>query len=70
MNTPPPADPPSLLRAGWRAVLAGGVYVALAVVFVLLLCPLGWLLRRLGVDLLGQRPDAQARSYWRRGPGA
>jgi hypothetical protein len=50
------------------ALLRGLLYLALAGVFVLLLCPLGWLLRALGVDLLGLRPDPKARSYWRPGP--
>jgi hypothetical protein len=64
------AQPHTPARTLLRELLGGALYGGLAAVFVLLLCPLGWLLRALGVDLLGLRPAPQASSYWRPGPDA
>ncbi len=70
MSAQPHTPARTLLRELLGGALYGVLYVGLAAVFVLLLCPLGWLLRALGVDLLGLRPAPQASSYWRPGPDA
>jgi hypothetical protein len=63
---------PALLRPVYRAWMAlafalGFVMtrVILTVVFVGLVVPIGFVLRLLGKDLLDERIDRDARSYWR-----
>ncbi len=49
------------------AVVLGFVMtrVLLTVVFVLVMVPIGLVLRLIGKDLLDRRPDPQAASYWK-----
>ncbi len=63
---------PGLLRPVYRvwmglAVVLGFVMtrVLLTVVFVLLIIPIGLVLRLVGKDLLDGQPDPEAASYWK-----
>ncbi len=53
-----------LLSRIFRTVTSALTYVILAVVFFLVLTPLGLIRRLLGKDTLGRRPDPDRTSYW------
>ena len=53
-----------LLSRIFRTVTTALTYVILAVVFLLVLTPIGLIRRLLGKDSLGLRPDPGCKTYW------
>ena len=63
---------PALLRAPYRVWMSVGMLlgwlmtrIILFLAFVIVMTPMGWLVRALGKDVLDQRIDRQAGSYWK-----